>query len=510
MKKTLKGALSARFPLMRDILVERYVDKYIGAVMPEIAAQYMRMTSEDVCAGEMSFATDRVSNACGRLDIDRRTKYIYQVMQQHSSTSLVIEICKGNSMTHRVSRVVFNPQFKKEIMEALQSLTVELNPERLHALEEQANVFPIVDPASLASFITQTGRTLGHHGKGAKYEDKLTRSLVIANALQGRIKSLPDNRHYVSEYWEEIDSGRIYGHGLSLQRIPREVRHAMLGECHKYDFKASSYALMTSLAVQIDPTLKVGALTEYIAQRSFIRKRIAKDVGISEEWAKSVFTSLGFGAELKDNPYNAIRSKLGQNKYSILICNEEFSMIAKQLKAVNKVINAAFPNGGFVFYGREYRPLDPKTGSKRTKNQKLAWIYQCLESEALKQFIDLAGVDPLLAAHDCLYFEQQLPASKTADIAYRLSQQFNLLRFEHEKVMPIHAVEDHGKRDREIEDQVRAHKRNIAEHERQAASYRSMRIDDSTQPKRMAQTPWGEIEAEIWEQVAPVVRHGAH
>jgi hypothetical protein len=395
-------------------------------------------------------------------------------------------------------------------MDALQSLAIELNPEHLDALEALANWDLVVDPASLASFITQTRRALGHHGMGDKYEDKLTRSLVIASALQGRIKSLSDGRHYVSEYWEEIDSGRMYGHGLSLQRIPREVRHAMLGECHKYDFKASSYALMTSLAVQIDPTLKVGALTEYITQRSVIRKRIARDVGVSEEWAKTVFTALGFGAKLKDNPYSAIRRKLGHNKYNKLISNEEFSMIAKQLQAVSKVINTAFPNDSFAFYGREYSPIDPTTGNKRTKNQTLAWIYQCLESEALKRFVDLAGVDPLLAAHDCLYFKQQLPSSKTADIAYKLSQQFNLLRFEHEKVMPIHAAEDHGKRDREIEDQVRSHKHNIAEHELQAASYRSLRIDHGTLTKRMAQTPWGEIEAEVWKQVAPVMQHGTH
>lgn len=267
------------------------------------------------------------------------------------------------------------------------------------------------------------------------------------------------------------------------------MRHAALGECHKYDFKASSYALLTSLAVQIDPTLHVAAIKDYIRHRTHIRARVAKAVGISEVWAKAVFTAIGFGAELRDNPHNAIRAKLGHDKYNLLVGNTEFAMIATQLKAVSKTIDKAFPNTGFEFFGADYSPLDPHTGSRRTKNQKLAWIYQRMESEALRMFVDLADEQPLLVAHDCAYFKSKLPASKTQDIAFQLSRQFELLRFEHEKVIPIYAAEDVGHLDALIRADLASHAARIQEEERLAAPYRSPSLAGTGARRRLVPTP---------------------
>jgi len=52
-----------------------------------------------------------------------------------------------------------------------------------------------------------------------------------------------------------------------------------VGQCHRYDFKAASYALMTSLAQHFDPTLKTAALTGIRQVPSIIRRRIAAALG---------------------------------------------------------------------------------------------------------------------------------------------------------------------------------------------------------------------------------------
>lgn len=360
----------------------------------------------------------------------------------------------------------------------------------------------LVVPDALQSYITHTRRTLDGGVHSEQYQAKLTRALCIANALKAQIKSLPDGTHYISEYWEEIDSGRVYGHGLSLQRVPREVRHAALGPCHKYDFKASSYALMTSLALQIDPTLQVEAIRYYVKHRSRIRSRIAKQVGISDEWAKSVFTALGFGAKLSDTPFNAIRKQLGKAKLDLLKGNDEFAAIAGQFRVVCKTILSTFSGDGFELCGRTYSATDPRTGCKRTPNQKLAWIYQCLESAALQTFIDHADASPLLAAHDCLYFKHKIPASLTEDIAYLLSQRFELLRFEHEQITPIHAAEDHGMRNRHIAEGERMHRAFIADQECAAVDYRSPHLTAHADATRYVMTPWGPVDHSIWQQHA--------
>ena len=60
MKEELKNALTERYPAMKPNMINRYVDKYVNAVMAEIATQYMLMNKDDMTS-EMSFAADKVS-----------------------------------------------------------------------------------------------------------------------------------------------------------------------------------------------------------------------------------------------------------------------------------------------------------------------------------------------------------------------------------------------------------------------------------------------------------------
>lgn len=177
MRDKLQQALSVLYPAMKPNMLARYVDKYIAGVMHEIATQYMHMTSDDLCQGEMDFAANTVSNACGRMEIAGSMQYIFTVMQKHPSTALVIVTHVGNSITHRVSRVCFNPNYKRDIMEALGNMAIECNPQHLRDLQAKANNSVEIDPESLASYIQQTKLTLnGDHSEA--YKAKLTRNLL--------------------------------------------------------------------------------------------------------------------------------------------------------------------------------------------------------------------------------------------------------------------------------------------------------------------------------------------
>ena len=385
MKEELQKALAIRQPTLKPYQIEKCVDKYVAEVMREIAEQ---LSMGNVEGGEIEFAGDSVRRRCNRISIEGKKHYVLTVMHEHPSTSLVHIVYEGNSHTGRVSKAVFNPPFKKEVLDTLKKdeLAVALRPAYLDQLEAKANWDVRVDPTSLDSYIKATRVTLQESGHSEAYAETLTTNLLIAKRLADRIHVLPDSDiAYVSEYWETTDSGRMYGHGLSLQRLPRHVRDAALGVCHKYDFKASSYALMTSLAVQIDPTLKVEAIKHYVKHRASIRKRIAADVGISEEWMKEIFTAIGFGARINDNPHSYLRDKLGKDKYNLLMMNRAFADIIVPFKAVSETIAKAFPKDGFEFFGLEYSSINPATGAKRNVNQKLAWIYQRMESVALHE-----------------------------------------------------------------------------------------------------------------------------
>lgn len=237
----------------------------------------------------------------------------------------------------------------------------------------------------------------------------------------------------------------MYGQGLSLQRIPKAVRHAALGLCWSYDFKASCYALLTGLALSINPNLKVGALKEYIKDRSSIRARIAKSLGISEERVKSIFSSLGFGARLVDNPHMSIRKDLGPEKYQMLLANQEFHFINQAFKLVRATILEAYSQDSFNFMGLTYTNVDPASDplkpTKRTDDQKMAWIYQAMESKAIAEFGAMAkssGYEPLLFAHDCVYFEQRIAAGTLHSCETELRREFPLVQIDAEEIIPIH------------------------------------------------------------------------
>lgn len=476
MREKLINALQARLPDVRINLIERYVDKYINAVMQEITHQYPKMTAEDIEAGEMNFAADKVTNAAGRAKINGISRYIVSLMHEDPKTSLVIDRYVGNSISKRISRVCININFKKEIMDRIQEVPVELDVAYLDTILEKANVRVPVDPNSLRSYIEHTTLSLPKCPAG-EYRKKLEFNLKCAERLLAQVEQDAVG-YYVCEYWEEISSGRIHGHGLSLQCISKEIRHAALGYCYQYDFKAASYALMTSMAMELDPSIKVAALKNYIVNRSTIRKRIATDVGISEEWMKGVFTSLGFGAELKDNPFSTIRRKLGSEKYQKLLSNSEFMQIADQLRVVSNTICNHVGKGDFEWLGSEYTEINPKDGKKRTKNQLLAWIYQRMESDAMNLMLGLIpdGYRVLLTVHDGVYLDKPLPSGVVVDIKIKLRQRYSLLDFAGSHISPIHAPAYVSDTAKAYEHEQLLHRARLEEEERLAEEYHQAKV----------------------------------
>ena len=311
MRNELEKILASRYPKLKNYQLTTCVNSYVDAVMREISIQFSSVTSEDIDAGEFSFSADLVNKNSGQTSIDGKRMRVYSVMQSDPSTSLVISTYRGNSISKRVSKVTFNPKYKKDILNELSKINYALTPEYLDELDEKSNYSISIDMDALDSYIKNTEQLLVT-ALNTNYIEKLTRNLLASRRIKQRAVLQEDGGYSVKEYWTQIDSGRVHGHGLSLQLVAKEVRHAALGRCAKIDFKASSYAILTSLALAINPQLKVEALKSYIKYRTPVRIRIAEAVGISVDWIKTIFTSLGFGAEVKDNRHNTIRKMLGK------------------------------------------------------------------------------------------------------------------------------------------------------------------------------------------------------
>lgn len=446
----------------KDYLYERCVNKYVDAMLIAISnALSINHKAHFIQSNYFLFSQTTIREAIGT--IGKKQEYIYQMMRDDATTSLVVVVSKGFSKNgiSKLSTCKINEIYKDLVMEELLNLRVEANQKLLDEIEQDSNYTVHVDPVSLASFIAKTTETIRTTNNGGAYKETLLRNLMAARQLQAMIHPADDTNAspYINERWEQADCGRIYGQGYSLQRMPKEVRHAALGVCHKYDFKASAFALMAGLAQAINPAIQLGAVLDYVKNRQVIRKRISDQLGISEAVVKTIFTALGFGAELKNNQHNAIRgalaaaarmqhdmtvrldrsiyNNLGAEEFKQLVNNQTFGYIYEELQAINATIIEHYKGNELEIGDVTYSETDPKTGKKRNDRQKLAWIYQALESMAMMQFADLAQQEPLLTTHDCLYFKQKLPASVVVGVTEQLQQTFQFLRFEHEVIYPI-------------------------------------------------------------------------
>jgi hypothetical protein len=476
MRNKLTELLASKYPTLKSYQVNDYVNRYVDCVMREIAFRFADITSEDIDAGEFSFAVDKVNVEIGHGSLNGKRLRVWTLMQLQTETSLVLVTYKGNSITQRVSKVTLNPRYKKEILNELVTNNFTLTSANVESTKEAPNFSIPIDMDALDSYIKNTENILST-AKTGNYKEKLIRNLLASRRIKAKAEVQDDGTYLVHEYWTQIDSGRIHGHGLSLQLASKEVRHAALGRCSKIDFKASSYAILTSIALEINPQLKVEALKSYIKYRAPIRTRIAKKVGISEDWIKTVFTSLGFGAEVKDNPFNTIRNKLGKEKFNILVANQEFASIKHELDLVRRTIlkSDQFSGDEFTLGDYTFKNIDSKTGLKRNKNQKMAWIFQAVERMALEIVINKMpnNFTMLLAVHDCLYIKQSLPSHVLLDLKDEIRQLVPLLDFEQELIIPIHASEDHDKFNLEIEAEESAHKKRIYQEEIKARGHKS-------------------------------------
>lgn len=445
MRQEIEKAFTTRYPDLKASQVTKAVTKYVDEVVKAFAHTIIQRGYEN--NGEVSLAVYQLREQVGKITMNGKQEWILGLMISNPDTALYQVNFKGNE--GKVSRVTINHKYEKQIMQELINLNLELSPKQLKEMADNATSYIPCDPDSLQAFITKSGITYSEEEakndpSRRPYLEAIGRNLLIAMQLKEQM-IFDDGQYLLPEVYWTADSGRMYGKGLSLQRVPKNVRHAALGISYAYDFKASCYALMTGLALSIDPTLKVAAMLEYITHRERIRKHIAASIGITEKKMKGIFSSLGFGALVADNPFMSIRKELGQERYDLLMQNKDFHYINQAFKLVKATILEHFKGNSFTFMGLQYDAIDPTSDplkpKKRNDNQKLAWIYQAMESKAITEFGHMAikvNHQPLLFAHDCVYFKHKIAVHHFHSIVSELRREFPLLQIEAESIIPIH------------------------------------------------------------------------
>jgi hypothetical protein len=447
---------------------------------------------EGVQEEAFSFPQKAVALKIKRSSFNGKQVSIYNFMQRNENTSLLLLVRKGYSISGKRSEqssVKLNPLFEDLVVKAIvqQAITQSSTVVPKHATAEtkeygQFSFRANIDRKSLLAFIECTQQLYFSTKKEEHYKHALLQNLMAAMHLAELAQEL-NGEHFIEEHWNTADSGRIFGLGSSLQRQRKIVRDAALGVCHKYDFKACAFAVMAGLASTINSKLKVPAVLDYVNNRAQIRKRIAAEVGISVNLVKEAFTSIGFGAELKDNYKCAIRSKIqkaahiaynggvyiedkelfanmGKAEFDRLMANITFMEIYNEFHLINEtILNSSHLFGCGDLGFRPYKEVNEK-GRKRSYRTLLAYIYQSLEAVAMQQFSALTNQNPLLTTHDCIYLKTKLTATEIANITSKLQEDvpFQYLSFEYQSIFPITTREMYYGRYEEQREFERAHK----------------------------------------------------
>ena len=81
MRNKLIALLASKYPTLKRYQVHDCVNRYVDAVMQEIAFRFATITSEDIEAAEFSFAADAVNKASGQVSLLGKRPRIFTLMQ---------------------------------------------------------------------------------------------------------------------------------------------------------------------------------------------------------------------------------------------------------------------------------------------------------------------------------------------------------------------------------------------------------------------------------------------
>jgi len=160
---------------------------------------------------------------------------------------------------------------------------------------------------------------------------KLARWLGALSAVLMRLaRDRSTQRLGVVETYSESRSGRLYGHSLSLQNIPKEVRYALMTGYTDWDFEACHPAILANymrLHHYALPTVE-----SYVQMKAPMRRVLATEVGVDLGQIKKAITVLVYGASITNTRESALVNILGREGVQAFRTNPFLATMAAELR----------------------------------------------------------------------------------------------------------------------------------------------------------------------------------
>ncbi|MBG6074199.1 hypothetical protein [Polaromonas sp. CG_9.11] len=195
--------------------------------------------------------------------------------------------------------------------------------------------------------------------------------------------------------YQQSSSGRMYGQGINLQSVNRQVRYAALHGLWDYDIENCHYSILHQMAALAG--LQCPVIEQYLNNKTSIRNGLATDLGLTPRQVKKVLLAMIYGASLSEDPTTAIPSLIGVEPARSLYEHLFFKALAADIAKARTVVlkNHRSFRGGL----RNLRGLVMREAGKEARH-KLAHLLQGVESVALEAAHNVCAERIVLLQHD--------------------------------------------------------------------------------------------------------------
>jgi hypothetical protein len=218
--------------------------------------------------------------------------------------------------------------------------------------------------------------------------DEIKRILTV-------VRELKANAVYV--FYREVSTGRYFAVGGTLQGYSRAVRYAALKGCYEYDLEAAHQNILVQVLDQHNIEIaEIDVVREYIANKQFIRNKLAKELGLSLKKVKTILQALTYGAKLSRSHHEAIYEVCDGNTKAIesVVTNAWLRRYMTAFQLASKAL-AKQEVGSVNAVGIEF--------NKTTDRERLAHILQGYERQVIDAIIKHSDRNNIaLLVHDCI------------------------------------------------------------------------------------------------------------
>jgi len=225
-------------------------------------------------------------------------------------------------------------------------------------------------------------------GGVTKQAAKARRVIGTLRLLLMRVVRNPQTQELgVQESYVESRTGRLYGVGLTLQNVPKELRKALFTTYTEWDFEACHAAIVAGYARKVGMPLQT--LEFFAHSKAAIRRKMAEQLGLKISDVKTALTTLIYGASISGEASTALVDLLGQEKLSVLKTDPIFREMADELQSIRPVMicnHSERSSRGSVIrnaLGKDVREADLRNGGPSA----MAHIVQGYEAYILDSLI---------------------------------------------------------------------------------------------------------------------------